>query len=264
MAGTHPGPILMVHGTMVFSFPTLRLNRENTSSSYLESCSLFLVWAWGPAQVDRYLRGGFTEGGVHSNCRVGFVQFWCVTGIYLSVGNNFHCWKVPFQGLCHLWLCCGGNPYFLQALGPPTQMFFLALKSDSRCCKQKVPGGQLAQALCFPNTRNLCSENKPEIVWISPLLKAWTSGQVEKKNSLQNGSHPCVFYNSLTQCGSPLDLSRRLFEDLICLLPTDVSQRGLQLCLWGYSSLPGTHCRLCTLDIISAFLGPYGSVLAAR
>lgn len=134
IVGAHSGPILMVHGTVVFSFPKPRPNREKNSLSYLQSCSLLLVWAWGPAQVDRYWGGGFTEGGVQSNCRENCIQSWCVTGRYLSVGNNLQCWKVPVREPCHLWPCCGGKPYFLQALGPLTP----EVLSDSQVREQML------------------------------------------------------------------------------------------------------------------------------
>lgn len=115
-----------------------------------------------------------------------------------QVGDDLHCWKIPGAS------SPVRNPYCLQASGPLTP----EVLSGSQVIEGLLQTKSSSWAAGPGTVVSQHQENKPSIVQISPLLKAWTSGQPEKKKkSLQNGgiSPVCSVISSLSV--APVDLS---------------------------------------------------------
>lgn len=99
----------------------------------------------------------------------------------------------------------------------------------------------MAEVLWFSNTGNLYSENKLNIVEISPLLKTWASGQLEIGKSFQNGSQPYVFYDLLIQY-SPTQVSDMPLEGLSHISsPVTMSQSLPSLSLGLHTTILLVH-----------------------
>lgn len=141
------------------------------------------------------------------------------------------------------------EPWFPVVPWPPG----LEVPSDPQVREQMPQTKTSSWALWFPNTSNLYSENKPNIVRISPLLRHGRQVKWRWEILSKMEVSLCVlwFHDSVR---SPVGLVWRVFEDLLCLLPTG--------CVSSPSDLsPGSLTPVClvpTLDHVhwAYFLSP--------